>query len=126
VFRYGFTRNPWDRVVSLYELLHPATDPKRQAFKDWVLEGMRGPGYDGVPIVAPTLRWLRGCQFIGRFEHRERDLTLLAQMLGRAVPTKHVGATDRRPYPEYYDEETREIVGVLYKEDIDHFGYTYD
>ena len=122
-FRYGFTRNPWDRVVSLYHLLHPN---EGRPFDDWVMEGMPGPAYEGIPIVSPTTVWLDGANFIGRFESRAYHLELLARLLGRPVPELHHGATERRPYTEYYDDHTRQVVALRFAPDLERFGYRFD
>lgn len=122
-FRYGFTRNPWDRVVSLYHILNPREETP---FRTWVIEGMRCPAYEGIPIVSPTITWLRGAHFIGRFENRDHDCAYLAQMLGRSFPGEHRNKTDRRQYQIYYDDTTRHIIEVLYHEDIIFFDYKFE
>jgi hypothetical protein len=135
-FLYGFSRDPWDRVVSVYHLLHP-NEPEegRVSFRDWLVgdAGDRVPQHDGVPIHAPCATWLRGAQFVGRFEDR-RDVELLARMLGRPVPSQHHGAREsqsghrghpRRHYSGYYDERSERLVRELFAEDIERYGYTF-
>lgn len=122
-FRYGFTRNPWDRVVSLYFV---CVSPGTYSFRDWVMEGLRCPAYEGVPIVSPSTVWLDGASFVGRFEQREEHLAALARLLGRPVPPLHMGKTEREPYPRYYDDETRRIVAWRFASDIERFGYTFE
>jgi len=125
-FRYGFTRNPFDRAVSLYEIIHPKEETGRIKFKDWVMQGMPGPAYEGVPICSPSTVWLDGAQFIGRFEHRERDGALLAAMLGRKPPTLHINQSQRLSYQTYYDEETIAVVRWRFRDDFLRFGYGFD
>lgn len=117
-FSYGFTRNPWDRAVSLYHLF-----AREESFADWVAAGM--PHHDVRPLTNPTVYWLADADWVGRFEHRSDDLMELCEILGREMPIRHVAASRRRPYPEYYDDATAEAVASIYAADIDRFGYVF-
>lgn len=125
---YGFTRNPWDRVVSLWHW-PPGRAENEISFRDFVLGGFRrpaqGPGFSRL-MASPTIRWLERADFIGRFEQRDTDLGRLAKILNRPVPELHIGPTEeRRPYRDYYDDETRLAVARAYAEDIQAFGYGF-
>jgi len=136
---YGFCRNPWDRLVSVFHLLHPEEPREGQVtFNGWLLEGagarMIAALWDGIPIAAPCSTWLRHANFVGRFEDR-RDVELLAGALGRPVPVTHHGAresqrghasTPRRHYSTYYTDKSRRIVAAVYGEDIERWGYTFE
>lgn len=118
-FSYGFTRNPWDRAVSLYHLF-----AREESFTAWVAAGM--PHHDVRPLTNPTVYWLDGADWVGHFERRDDDLAELCSILGRPTPTKHIAASQkRRPYPEYYDDETVQLVAALYEPDIHRFGYAF-
>lgn len=119
-WRYGFARNPWDRVVSLWCLLRDSVGP----FRAWVRSGLPGPT-DRLPVVAPCSTWLRDADWVGRFERFETDVVELASVLGRPAPTTHVGESVRERYPTYYDDETREIVSERYAEDVERWGYEF-
>ena len=41
-----------------------------------------------------------------------------------ALPHKH--KSNRKPYQEYYDEESKALVEELFKEDIETFGYKFE
>lgn len=65
---------------------------------------------------------------VGRIEHLEADYAALAADLGIALPLP----ANRRPFSgsterveEYYDDETTELVGSLYAEDVARFGYQF-
>jgi hypothetical protein len=40
-----------------------------------------------------------------------------------AIP--HENASRRGPYPDYYDDESREMIASLYAADIEAFGYSF-
>lgn len=91
--------------------------------------------------------------YIGRFEKLQTDFDLICKHLGIAVTAlPHVNASSdagkvghpfsikvlkktvrglfsgnevHKCYTEYYDDESREFVSVLYKKDIEAFGYTF-
>jgi hypothetical protein len=128
---YGFTRNPWDRVVSLYHLANPYGKAKQSSFSQWVLAGMDGTHQFGKrfaeQIALPTIRWLAEADWIGRFENRATDLALLSELLDRPFPSEHIAATPVRlgNYMEYYNAEAALYVAERYAEDIEVFGYEF-
>lgn len=131
-WRYGFTRNPWDRVVSLYHLAHRGKP--NVAFADWVLGGMVADGSNGrrfeSHVTLPTLHWLRDADWVGRFETRAVDLAELARRLRRKFPAKHENRSQHRgaaPYWEYYRdrEDVVEYVRERYAQDVHVYGYEY-
>lgn len=84
--------------------------------------------------------WMRlsdGTEFldyIGRFEHLYDDFAVICTKLGlEDACLEHVqksDVTERRmakdkQYRDLYDDEARWIIGKLYEEDFDTFGYTF-
>ena len=63
--------------------------------------------------------------FIGRFESLIDDFQKLCHLLGITCKLPHAGKTKHNNYKEYYDKESREIVGEFYKKDIEIFGYKF-
>ena len=128
-FSYGFTRNPWDRLVSIYHRTRHHPDMPFPVWVRKIAEERADPPdhhkYKPIDWLRPTAFWLMGATFIGRVENRANHLRLLANLLGREVPEVHEGATDRRPYAEYYDDFSREWVAREYATDIAMFGYEY-
>ncbi|MEO1654256.1 MAG: sulfotransferase family 2 domain-containing protein [Bacteroidota bacterium] len=71
--------------------------------------------------------------FVGRFEDFHREVESILEKINyqthfwgiryRSIPHKYKG--ERRHYSEYYDDESREMLGEIYQEDIKHFGYEF-
>ena len=136
-WRYGTTRNPWDRAVSLFHLAHRGPPPI-DGFAVWLFAGMHPHPESGrrfAPhVCAPTMDWLDGADFVVRFESRAEHLAELAGLLGRdpaAVLERHANASEHRErtdYRTYYDghPDAVELVRELYRRDIEAFGYEFD
>ena len=67
------------------------------------------------------------CNFIGRLESLNDDFKVLCQLLDIKYQTLSHQRNSKRPkhYSEYYDDETVEIIGELYSEDIEFLGYKF-
>ena len=93
---FGFVRNPWDRMVSLYSYLsQKMMRPQEMAyqcrvadkgFKWWLLEDEYfiervAPGL--LPLQRRSqMWWLDGCDFIGRFENIDDDFLWACHAFG--------------------------------------------
>lgn len=132
-FKFGFVRNPWDRVVSLYERTEPLQMKDKMTFDEFV---------DWIQFSSSTcihssphryqLDWFVDgsgtllADFIGRFETLESDWATVAQRLGLHESLPHKRANPRpRPYADYYTDRTREVIASKFKVDIDYFGYEF-
>jgi hypothetical protein len=132
-FKFGFVRNPWDRVVSLYERTEPLEMKDKMTFDefvDWIQ-------YSSSTCIHSSphryqLDWFVDgsgnvlADFIGRFEKLETDWALVAQKLGITSSLPHKRANPRqRHYTEYYTARTREIIANKFKIDIQRFEYEF-
>jgi hypothetical protein len=132
-FKFGFVRNPWDRVVSLYERAEALQLKEEMTFDEFVnwIQYSSSTCVHSSPhryqldwFVDPNGRIL--ADFIGRFERLDADWAFIAQKLGVAVTLPHRRVNPRaRHYTEYYTAKTREIIAAKFKVDIDHFGYEF-
>ena len=133
-FKFGFVRNPWDRVVSLYERTEPMQMKDKMSFEQFV---------DWIQFSSATcihssphryqLDWfLDGsghmlADFIGRFERLNEDWAVVADKLGiteKMLP--HARENPRaRHYTEYYNPRTRDLIAQKFRVDIEHFGYQF-
>lgn len=60
-----------------------------------------------------------------RFERLEEDWARVCERLGREVALPHANRSERAPYVDYYDDETRRIVADRNAGLIARFGYRF-
>ncbi len=151
-FKFVMVRNPWSRLVSLYEMFafreggqlsrlrRRAT--RHQGFRAWLRTLDPGgreakPGSEKSVIRVGALSYVR---FTGdedgrplvdeviKLEEIESRLPPVLERLGVSLPQR-VPQTGRGRYSgryrAYYDDETRDLVEALYREDIERFDYTF-
>jgi hypothetical protein len=129
-FKFGFVRNPWDRLVSAYHYSlkwYAENDAQKLNLKrfDNFSTWMR-PVHTGFNKYGSQYSYVRGCDFIGRTENFQEDFNTVCDKIG--IPKQqlpHKNATKHEHYTEYYDDETREIVAEKYAKDIEYFGYKF-
>lgn len=132
-FKFGFVRNPWDRVVSLYErkeALELRAKMTFDEFVDWIQYSSStcihsSPHrYQLDWFVDPNGNIL--ADFIGRFERLEEDWRFVAAKIGAPERLPHSRPNPRpRHYTEYYMDRSRDIVAQKFKVDIEAFGYQF-
>lgn len=133
-FKFGFVRNPWDRVVSLYLRREGLQMADKMTFDDFV-GWMK---YSSSTCVHPVphinqLDWFVDphgnvlVDFIGRFENLQKDWERIAARLAlpKELPHKQKNPRRTRPYTDYYSEKTKEIVRNRFRVDIEYFGYEF-
>ena len=132
-FSFTFVRNPWDRVVSLYNFqnqyngFNKLNEPKHQEFERFlkILPKKSKFRHPMVNYITNNNKII--VNYIGRFETLEEDLHIIFERVGRPLPDKlpHKVKTDRKHYTEYYNDKTMQIVAHMFRKDIEVFGYEY-
>jgi len=137
------TRNPWARLVSLYEHVRRST-PDLPPFARWIYETRPfGPGGGG----PDSQRWRRyGAYSIEHFikdasggilvdrvlRLEDLDLGLFPYLraIGLPVSDRPIPRRNRRAmarqYQDYYTPETANYVADVYRYDIVNFGYRFN
>jgi hypothetical protein len=146
-FKFGFVRNPWDRLVSWWEMIrrNVAEGRPMNGFQRYVL-GNAATFEDFIRNCGDEYRdrdgskWIYRNQveyltdsdgtllvdFVGRFENLPADFGFVAARLGlKSTLIPHVNRSTRRLYAEYYSDELRAIVAHRYARDIAAFGYEF-
>ena len=138
-FKFTFVRNTWARVVSMYTYrskqyteLHGA-DRYTKAYPDmarWLVEATPDNFKSYLKIrpysTGDQMQWVDDCDFVGRVENLQSDFDFVCSKIGincQELPRKN--KTEHKHYTEYYDDETRELVATIHKEEIQRFGYVY-
>lgn len=139
-FAFGFVRNPWARMVSLYRFqcqkLWKPTDDYNQAetralgFKAWLMRDeffmVQDTKRDMPPMQRrPQLWWLEGVDFIGRFENIKEDFAHVVAHVGlkKVPPLGHINTTIGGDYRAEYDDESLAFVAEHFAPEIKRFGY---
>ena len=134
-FKFGFARNPFDRLVSLYHgrvqgKMVPIDDElAKYSFKESVKLGDKGVMKYCKSFTDFWFTNKNGyiaMHFIGRFENYQKDFNRVCKYL--RIPQQklpHKNKSKHKHYTEYYDDEAREIVAEKYAKDIEYFGYKF-
>ncbi len=147
-FKFTIVRNPWSRLVSAYTFLKSGglTDGDKAWAKEhlsqfddfgrFVREWVNPKNvltyihfnYQHRYVVDPN--GYMPIDYVGYFENLKNDFKNIASIMGKDVELPHHNPTKskvkRLPYTEMYDDETRQIVADVYRQDIERFGYTFD
>lgn len=147
-FKFSFVRNPWDRLLSQYtfrkQLLDKdfcPVDKYSLPFGDWInyvcsSEFDESRTSHGLSVIdyhlGDQLNWLTDSEgnllveFIGRFENLQEDFNSVCDKIGtRHKKLRHKNKSKHKPYWEYYDDATKELVAEKCKKDIEYFGYEF-
>lgn len=63
--------------------------------------------------------------FVGRYESLDNDFKRVCEAIGLDISLPHVNKTRYIDYRAYYTDETRELIGKVFKKDIQFFGYRF-
>jgi len=66
--------------------------------------------------------------FVGRYERLKKDLLAVQERIGVELDLVYINPTANRlrDYRFYYTAETAEMIGEVYRDDIELFGYGFD
>ncbi|MFO8234698.1 MAG: sulfotransferase family 2 domain-containing protein [Bacteroidales bacterium] len=141
-FTFAFVRNPWDLMVSSYEWwlqmagmwpdLHDDIQKikKMKGFHEFIwseyglsrINEQYGNIYDWISEGDDEII----VDYVGKYENLDKDLNWIGSHLGisEVVPPK-INVTERLPYREYYDEESKKLVGERFEKTIEKFEYSF-
>ncbi len=124
-FKAAFVRNPFDLVVSAWY-------DKDVPFEQFVIKEVAsrknivsrwGSQYDYLSDHSKELM----VDWIGKYEQMDKDWEKFCYMTKiEHNPLKRLNSSWKKPYHEYYNERTYQIVSKLFQKDLQYFGYTLD
>jgi len=154
-FKFSFTRNPWDKMVSFYhyhvrrgwpfnwdwnknnapnfedfiKIIHTYSEEKEK--KIWPKKQIRKHKTTTMRM-SNHLDWLCSdsgeilVDFIGKLENFQSDFDQVCDKIG--MPRRnlpHKNKSKHKHYRTYYNDETIQIVAERFSKDIDYFGYQF-
>jgi len=143
---FAFVRNPWDRFLSAWAYYatmgveHPFYPRARTVvasvksiggFRDFCHE-FPSWRYRSEFLWWPQTYWLKGFagqilgEFVGRYEGLQIQFDAIAEILGvEPVELPRVNAAKHAPYTDAFDNWGQGMVGELYSEDVEQWGYRF-
>jgi phosphorylcholine metabolism protein LicD len=131
IFKFTIIRNPYSRIVSAFFYLKgEGILGQGESFQEFVKtdllkEGLKINLHFHSQFLSAFYNGTQFVNYIARLENIDEDWKYIASKINCSSKLPHKNKTNHKPYQEYYDEETKEIVTELYKEDINLFGYKF-
>lgn len=138
-YKFAIVRNPWDRVVSEFHWRHtlptrrPSTD-----FKEFInycesrIKDTRNRNQDIYWTHAQSQKSYVTDKTgnvmldeIFRFEKLSEAVSIISSKLNIPLNMKKYNTSKHKQYQKYYNDETKEMVNKLYREDIEMFDYKF-
>ncbi len=133
-FKFAFSRNPYDRAVSLYLYLKRGQRISHDETFLSFTRRLKANEYEKIGLYNinnlsqcnPQVRWIENVQmdFLGKYENLDADFKIVLERLGlpqASLPKLNSGNCS--PYQNFYCDETRQRVEEAYQEDFQCFGY---
>ena len=130
-FSFAIVRNPWDWQVSLYTfMLKNTTHHQHDLVKNFVSfdEYIRWRCAEDVRFQKDFIYSENGellVDFVGRFERIDADFKSICSHIGISASLPKLNVSCSKPYQEYYNKDTRDLVRRTFDSDITLFGYDF-
>jgi hypothetical protein len=130
-FKFTFVRNPYDRMISLYEWGQKHNHYDKMTFYDFVINIKENKYNDfNNARYLPMIDWLKDkrdnkikIDYIGRYENIKDDFNNILNIINIDTNLPHMNKSNRRNINQYYNKELLDIVYNLYEIDFDTFKY---
>ena len=130
--KFAIVRNPFDRFISICFFLNRKNPLFIETPLQWMKSAIKVPQFRERVIVKPQYLQLIDAQgeiamdYVGRYEHLQLSVDEICNRLQiKAVPLEIRNASAHKQYREYYDDELKSAVEIVYREDLKQFNYSY-
>lgn len=141
-FKFGFVRNPWDRLFSAYQFLQKGGISEKDValsnlvrhypdFSTFVLSWLSSDAARSLIHLTPMYLFFENRQgmitadFIGRFENLEHDYNKIRERLNTGQPLPHLNPSTKVHYAQQYSTQMIDKVARIYERDISEFNYDF-
>ena len=130
-YKFAFVRNPWDRILSACIYSNDKGYSKAKFGRDIMLTEFLS-AIETVPVwrqkyLIPQNEFVKGSDFVGRFENLEEDFTKVQQSLGLAdVQLPILNETEHGHYSDYYSQSAKDKVACMFSKDLTEYGYEFE
>jgi len=133
-FKFGFVRNSWDKMVSVWAM-YTTNESKMHTFSDFFGKPAQEVTFKEFLYAIPAFKnhhWelqthmIPECvDFVGRFESFGADWQAVCDRIGLVATIGRANSTAHRNFREYYTPELKSRVAELYAPDIKRFGHEF-
>lgn len=134
-FTFGFTRNPWDRILSWYSLIHfkdqKSIAEERIRFEKFI-ESNSAADFSAQFFHYNSLDYFTNkegeiiADKIFKYEHFQDEIrTLLNQFNIHLTEIPLVNQPLPKHYKDYYTDKSRSLIAQKCKKDIEYFNYSF-
>ena len=131
MFKFGFVRNPWDRLVSYYSFYRQRPHHKRHdlvhrlgSFEAYVDYEIRRDKTSQHRMLADSSGDVN-LSYVGHFERLHDDFAEICRRLGVEAELPVHNLTKHDTYHSYYTPELAEKVARHWRQDVETFGYEF-
>jgi hypothetical protein len=130
-FSFAIVRNPWDWQVSLYNyLLIDTYHPQHSLVKSFGSfdKYIRWRCAEEVRFQKDFIYSEDGellVDFVAKYERLDDDFKTICSRIGVSASLPKLNVSNTKPYRQFYNEETKELVRRTYEPDIKLFGYEF-
>jgi len=135
-FTFSFVRNPWSWLVSGY---HYARKDKRDwrnkqanmlSFKDYLIWSLSSDDRRHTTLRLGQFDFISDngkviVDYVGKLECIASNFSHICNKLGINENIAHLNKTKHKDYRAYYDSTLIDLVYKHFKNDIEHFNYTF-
>ena len=136
-FKFAFVRDPWDRFVSALFFQKDYQGKGQKDFDQFIqeecvpcLESGKTPRQSAyISAFDPMYHFLLdkegmiGVDYVGYYENLRHHWEVICAILNVHAPLPHYRKYEHDYYKRYYTPESWDIVGKIYKKDVDLFNY---